>query len=716
VPGHAHHSHIHHAHHVEEFRRRLVVSLVLTAPILILSETTQKWAGVRLVGVPFQKELLSALSLATYLYGGYPFLRGLLQEVKARRPGMMTLVGTAITAALLYSTATVLFLGGEEFFWELASLIDVMLLGHWVEAKSVLGASRALERLARTMPSTAHLVRDGEIMDVPVSQLRRGDVVLVRPGEKIPSDGVVVEGESFVDESLLTGESRPIAKRPGDRVIGGTVNGDGVLKVLIEKTGEETFLSQVIKLVVEAQESRSRVQDMADRAAALLFYAALLVGLASFSAWLLISGPAFALERLVTVLVTACPHALGLAIPLVIAVSTSIAAGSGILVRERRAFEMLRDVDTVVFDKTGTLTTGNLSVDSVVALIPEDELLRLAASIEANSEHAIAKAIVRYAEEKGVKASRAEEFRALPGKGAYGKVGGREVYVGGIPLLEDLKVDWAGIPGVEDLQRRGETLAFVVADGRVAGAFALVDEVRAEAYDAIRTLKEWGLRVYMLTGDSEEAARRVAEELGIDGYFGRVLPGEKAERIRLLRGEGRRVAMVGDGVNDAPALVAADVGIAIGAGTDVAIESADIILVRSDPRDVARAIEISRKTYRKMRQNLWWAAGYNIVTIPVAAGALSVFGIVMPAALGAIVMSLSTVIVAINSQSLGKHRVGEDTLAKETLVIDPVCGMKIDPSTAYSKVEYMGRTVYFCSKMCEEEFRKNPGKYAAKVR
>ena len=704
-------AHAHHAHHVGEFKRRFWVSLVLTVPILLLSEMIQMWFGLQWIQVPYQKQVLSLLSIVVYLYGGWPFLTGLYQEVKAKQPGMMTLIGTAISVALFYSLGTVFIISGKDFFWELATLIDVMLLGHWIEAKSVLGASMALEELVRIMPTTAHLVKDSEIVDVPVSQLNKGDTVLVRPGEKIPSDGIVVEGESFVNEALLTGESKPISKKAEDKVVGGAINGEGVLKVRIERTGEETYLAQVIKLVRQAQESRSRTQDLANKAAALLFYVALSVGIIAFIAWSFLASSDVALERSVTVLVIACPHALGLAIPLVVALSTSITAKSGILIRDRRAFEMVKDVEAVVFDKTGTLTVGKFGVSDVVALIPEKELLQLAASIELNSEHVIAKAIVEYAESKGVKIPQAKEFKALPGRGAYGKVGKREVYVGSINLLDELKIE-ASDPKIRELQEQGKTVVFTVADGKLAGAFALADSIRKESYEAVKKLKENGVRVYMLTGDSEEVANWVAKELGVDNYFARVLPDKKAEKIRLLKEEGLKVAMVGDGVNDAPALVTADVGIAIGAGTDVAIESADIILVKNDPRDVVKVIDISRKTYAKISQNLWWAAGYNIITIPLAAGLLSGIGIKLPAAVGALIMSLSTVIVAFNSQTLRKYEPeGVKIVEKKRLVTDPVCGMKIDPETAYSKIEHEGRLVYFCSKACEEAFKKNPKKY-----
>jgi Cu2+-exporting ATPase len=712
LSAHSAHSHHHHVHHVGEFKRRFWVSLILTVPILLLSEMIQMWLGLGWIKIPYQKEVLALLSVIVYLYGGWPFLKGLAEEVKGRQPGMMTLIGMAMSVAMFYSLGTVFqLISGKDFFWELATLIDVMLLGHWIEAKSVMGASMALEELVRIMPTTAHLIKDGEIIDTPVSQLNKGDVVLVRPGEKIPSDGMVIEGESYVNEALLTGESKPIGKKVGDKVVGGSINGDGILKVRIERTGEETYLAQVIKLVRQAQESRSRTQDLANRAAALLFYVALSVGIITFTVWSFMASLDFALERAVTVLVIACPHALGLAIPLVVALSTSITAKNGILIRDRRAFEMVKDVNAIVFDKTGTLTVGKFGVSDVVAFIPEKKLLGLTASVELNSEHVIAKAIVEHAESKGVKASQAKDFKALPGKGAYGKVGRKEVYVGSINLLEELGIAVED-PKIRELQEQGKTVVFTVVNGKLAGAFALADSIREESREAVKKLKENGLKVYMLTGDSEEVARWVAKELAIDKYFARVLPDEKAEKIKKLKEEGYRVAMVGDGVNDAPALVTADVGIAIGAGTDVAIESADIILVKNDPRDVVKVIDISRKTYAKMAQNLWWAAGYNIITIPLAAGILSGFGVTLPAAVGALIMSLSTVIVALNSQTLRKYEPKEvKTIVKKILVTDPVCGMKIDPETAFSKIEHEGRTIYFCSKTCEEEFRKNPKKY-----
>ncbi len=642
-----------HARHIEEFKRRLWVSLALTIPILLLSEMIQEWFNFTLE-IPYQKETLLILSLAVYLYGGWPFLKGLVQELRKRQPGMMTLIGTAISVAFFYSASTVVVISGKDFFWELATLVDVMLLGHWIEARSILKASRALEELVKIMPTTAHRVEDGEIENVEVSELKAGDVVLVRPGEKIPSDGIVAEGETYVNEALLTGESRPIHKETEDKVIGGAINGEGALKVRIEKTGEETYLAQVIKLVGQAQESRSRTQDLANRASALLFYVALSVGIITYITWFLLGNADVGLERSVKVLVIACPHALGLAIPLVVALSTSITAKSGILIRDRKAFEMVKDVDVVVFDKTGTLTVGKFGVNDVVSFIPEEKLLRLTASVEVNSEHILAKAIVDHAKEKEAEIPKADEFKTLPGRGAYGRVENKEVYVGSPSLMEEMKVKVKD-KKIKKLQEQGKTVIFTVADGKLAGAFALADKVREESHQAVKELKELGVKVYMLTGDAEEVARWVAQELDIDDYFAQVLPDQKAEKIKLLREKGYRVAMVGDGINDAPALVTADVGIAIGAGTDMATESADIILVRNDPKDVSKVADLSKKTYSKMVQNLWWAAGYNILAIPLAAGILYSYGITVNPAVGALLMSLSTVLVAINSQTLRKY-------------------------------------------------------------
>ncbi|MCW3999356.1 MAG: copper-translocating P-type ATPase [Candidatus Bathyarchaeota archaeon] len=634
-------------------KTRFIFCLILTIPVLVLSQTIQTWFGFTLM-VPYQNFILLALAFAIYIYGGWPFLIGLIGEAKARQPGMMTLIGTAISVAFFFSAATVFFPVGMDFFWELATLIDVMLLGHWVEARSVMGASRALEELVKVMPTVAHVEMNGEVMDMPVSELQVGNLVLVRPGEKVPSDGIVVEGISTVNEALITGESAPVQKRAPDRVVGGAVNGEGSLKLQIERTGKETYLAQVILLVQQAQQSRSRTQDLASRAAALLFYVAVALGMVTFAVWSLLGNVEFALTRTVTVLVIACPHALGLAIPLVVALSTSLTAKSGILIRDRKAFEDARGIDAVIFDKTGTLTLGKFGVTDTASLIAEGELLELTAAVEQNSEHVIAKAIVENAKVKKTSIPQSSSFQALPGRGAKAVVMGKTVYVGGPSLLSELDISVTD-EKILALAQTGKTVVFTVVEGRLAGAFALADQVRAESRAAVAELKAQGIKVFMLTGDSEAVAGRVAVELGIEDYFAGVLPEQKAQKIVELKQRGYRVAMVGDGINDAPALASADVGIAIGAGTDVAIESADVILVKSNPKDVACAICFSRKTYRKMVQNLWWAAGYNIFALPLAAGVFAGLGIVVDPAVGAVLMTLSTVIVAVNSQTLRRQ-------------------------------------------------------------
>jgi len=642
-----------HAHHIAEFKRKFFISLILTIPVLLLSEMIQEWFGFSIT-IVFQQEIVFILAFIIYAYGGLPFLRGMYKELQKHQPGMMTLIATAISVAFFYSAATVFIIVGKDFFWELATLVDIMLLGHWIEAKSVMGASRALEKLVKIMPTTAHLVKNGEVIDIAVSDLKKGNVVLIRPGEKVPSDGTIIDGESFINEALLTGESKPVHKQSENKAIGGSINGEGILKVRIEKTGEETYLSQVIGLVREAQSSKSRTQDIANRASALLFYVALSVGIITYLVWFFLGTADVALERAVTVLVIACPHALGLAIPLVVALSTSITAKSGILIRDRKAFETMRAVDVVVFDKTGTLTEGKFGVTDVISLIPEKELLKLASAIELNSEHIIAKAIVNYAEDKKIKIPETTDFTAIPGKGAKGKVKEKTVYIGSPSLLEEMKLE-VDNTNIVKLQKQGKTVVFAVVDDKLAGAFALSDKVREVSKEAVKKLRENGVKVYMLTGDAEEVAASVSDELGIKDYFAGVLPDQKAEKIKSLKEKGLKVAMVGDGVNDAPALVTADVGIAIGAGTDVAIESADIILVKNNPQDVVKVADLSKKTYSKMIQNLWWAGGYNIIAIPLAAGVLYNFGIIVSPAIGAILMSTSTVIVALNSQTLRKY-------------------------------------------------------------
>ncbi len=574
---------------------------------------------------------------------------------------MMTLVALAISVAYVYSATVVLGLAGNVFFWETATLIDIMLLGHWIEMRSVLGASRALEQLVRLLPAEAHRVgADGSIQDVPVTALAPGDQVVVKPGEKVPTDGEVIEGRTSVNQALLTGESQPVERGPDDQVIGGSVNGEAAITIRVTKTGAETYLSQVIDLVRRAQETRSRTQDLANRAALWLTLVAIGAGTVTLAAWLAAGREfGFALERMVTVMVIACPHALGLAVPLVVAVSTALSAGRGLLIRDRTAFERARELDAVVFDKTGTLTEGRFGVTDVVSLNGHDEteVLRLAAALESRSEHPIAAGIVRAAGDRVVRLSAPTDFTAIPGQGARGVVDGIEVKVVSPGFLRE-----HGLAVTDSrtarLSEQGKTVVHVLAGGQVVGAIALADIIRAESRDALKRLKKMGIQAMMLTGDSRAVARWVAEELELDDVFAEVLPDQKAAKIREVKARGLTVAMVGDGVNDAPALVEADVGIAIGAGTDVAIESADVVLVRSDPRDVAAIVELARATYRKMVQNLWWATGYNAIALPLAAGVLyGAAGILLSPALGAVFMSASTVIVAINAQLLGRSRI-----------------------------------------------------------
>ena len=652
------HGHDHHAHMVADFRRRFWVSLVLTVPVLILAPMIQRLLGLEeVLAFPGDQFIQFAFATAIFFYGGWPFLRGMFEELRKRAPGMMTLIALAISVAYIYSSVVVFGLPGEVFFWELATLIDIMLLGHWIEMRSVMGASRALEKLVRLMPSEAHVERqDGTIEDVPVSDLVHGNRVLVKPGEKIPTDGVIIEGRTTVNQAMLTGESKPVEKGEGEEVIGGAVNGESAFTFEVKKTGQETYLSQVIELVREAQESRSRSQDLANRAALWLTIIAITVGTLTLLTWLALGQSFnFSLERMVTVMVIACPHALGLAVPLVVAVSTALSASNGLLIRDRSAFERARDLEAVVFDKTGTLTEGRFGVTEVITLgeRSEDEVLQLAASIESRSEHPIADGVVREAEGRAIAIAPPEEFRSIPGKGAQARVGGVDVKVVSPGYLKEVELV-VDDSRVSDVAAQGKTVVFVLVDDRPDGAIALADIIRPESREGLERLRRMGIQSMMLTGDAEAVARWVADELDLDEYFAEVLPHEKSVQIRQVKERGLTVAMTGDGVNDAPALVEADVGIAIGAGTDVAMESADIILVRSDPRDVASIVILARATYRKMKQNLWWAAGYNIVAIPLAAGVLYKAGIVLSPALGAAFMTLSTVIVAINARLLSR--------------------------------------------------------------
>jgi Cu2+-exporting ATPase len=646
----------HHAHMLQDFKKRFWISLLLTIPILLLSPLIQSLLGLEALRFTGDSYVLFALSTMIFFYGGWPFLKGLVRELSERRPGMMTLIGVAITVAYTYSSLVVFGLSGKIFYWELATLIDIMLLGHWIEMRSVMGASRALEKLAKMMPSTAHLVQpDGSTKDMPVGKLSPGDRVLVKPGEKIPVDGRVEKGETDVNEAMLTGESKPVPKKEGDKVIGGSINGEGAVEVKIEKTGKDTYLSQVINLVKQAQQSRSKTQLLADRAALWLTLIALGGGLITLVAWQILRGALdFSLERSVTVMVITCPHALGLAIPLVVAVSTALSAKSGLLIRDRGAFERARNLDCIVFDKTGTLTEGRFGVDDVVSLqegVTEDEVLALAAAVETRSEHLIARGIVRGAEERKLKVKAPESFEAIPGKGAQARLKGQDVKVVSLGYLNEHGISVKS-ERVDRLAAQGKTVVYVLRDDKLIGAIALADVVREESKRAIGQLKEMGIKCMMLTGDRKEVAGWVAEELELDEFFAEVLPDEKSNKIKEIQKRGLKVAMVGDGVNDAPALVQADVGIAIGAGTDVAVESADIVLVENDPEDVVNILSLSKATYRKMRENLFWATGYNAIAIPLAAGILFPLGIVLSPAVGALLMSISTVIVAINARML----------------------------------------------------------------
>ncbi|GAA6736130.1 heavy metal translocating P-type ATPase [Thermus oshimai] len=659
--GHAAHTgHDKHAGHTPEmFRDRFFVSLLLTLPILYFSEQLQDWFGYRAAQFPGSAWVNPVLGTILYFYGGLVFLKGALRELRARTPGMMTLIALGITAAYGYSLAVSLGLPGKPFYWELATLIDVMLLGHWLEMASVQAASRALEELSKLMPTTAHRIVGDRIEDVPVSALKEGDLILIRPGEQVPADGVVVEGASTMNEAFLTGESRPVPKEPGDEVIAGAVNGEGALKVRVTRTGEATTLSQILRLVQEAQASRSRFQALADRVAGWLFYIALTLGTLTFLVWLALGRDFnFALSLAVTVVVIACPHALGLAIPLVTVNATALAARHGILVRNREAFERAREIRFVALDKTGTLTEGRFAVRAIYAEeFSEEEVLSLAAALEAFSEHPLAQAIVEAAEGRGLPRPEVRDFQAVPGKGVEGTLEGKRYRVGRPEWAEELglRVSEALKRGLQEAEGRGESAVALMDEERVLAYFALADRIRPSAKEAVQRLKAMGLTPVMITGDAEAVAKTVAQELGIQRYHARVLPQDKARIVRELKTQGP-TAFVGDGINDAPALLEADLGIAIGAGTNVAIESADLVLVESDPLDVVRALLLARATYAKMVQNLFWATGYNAIALPLAAGVAYPWGIVLSPAVGALFMSLSTVIVALNAMLLRRVR------------------------------------------------------------
>jgi Cu2+-exporting ATPase len=656
-----HSAHNKHAgHDPEAFRRQFWVVLALTIPVLIWSEEVQMWLGYTAPTFPGSGWIPAVLGTVVFGYGGWVFLRGARTELGDRQPGMMTLISLAVVVAFIASWAATLGVFEVDVWWELSTLITVMSLGHWLEMRSIMQAQGALNALAELLPDTAERVNESGAETVPLSAINVGDLVLVRPGTRVPADGEIVEGAADVDESMMTGESRPATKEAGDKVVAGTVAAGGSLRVRVTATGEQTALSGIMRLVAEAQASNSRAQVLADRAAALLFYVALAAGIVTLVVWIAVGEPEEALIRAATVLVIACPHALGLAIPLVIAISTTLGARNGLLVRDRLSLERAKDLEVIIFDKTGTLTRGEPVLAEVRATtgMNETELLALAAGVEADSEHPLARAVVRGVQQRGIDAAAVTDFQAMAGRGARASVSGRDVNVGGPRLLADLGLEppadlrsptdaWAG---------EGRTVLFIVVDGRVLGAVAVEDAIRPESVEAVQQLHRLGLRVAMITGDAEAVAESVARRIGIDEVAAEVLPADKAAAVKRFQVGGKRVAMVGDGVNDAPALAQADVGIAIGAGTDVAVESAGIVLVRDDPRDVVGAIELSRASYRKMIQNLVWATGYNALAIPVAAGLLAPIGIILPMSVGALVMSVSTIVVALNAQLLRRLR------------------------------------------------------------
>jgi len=642
----------HHEMMIEDFKKRFFISIIVTVPVLLLSPMIQDWFNftIKFTGSSY---VLLGLSTFIYFYGGWPFLTGFIDEMKEKNTGRMTLIAMGITVAFLYSGATVLGLEGSDFFWELATLIDIMLLGHWIEMRSVVSASNALDKLAELIPDEAHLIKgEDEIVDVSVDELNTGDKILIKPGEKLPADGLIVKGSSAVNESMLTGESKPVEKKEGDKLIGGSINGEGSLEVEVKDTGDDSYLSKVITLVEEAQESKSKTQAIVDKAAFWLTVIALTVGFATLATWLILGKDfTFAIARMAAVMVITCPHALGLAAPLVVAYSTTLSAQNGLLIRNRTAFENSRKIDTIVFDKTGTLTLGEFGVDFIKNIdsnYSEDEVLKYAASLEKGSEHPIAKGIINKAEEKELDLFEVNDFQAIKGKGIKGKINDKEALVVSPGYLKENNIEKP-----EDIPENSiSTDVFLIIESEVIGVIGLSDQIREESYDAVKKLKDDGIKCWMLTGDNEKTAKEVSEKLGLDGYFAEVLPDEKQDKIKELQKDSKFVAMTGDGVNDAPALAQADVGIAIGSGTDVAAETADIILVNSNPEDVVSLIKFGEATYKKMVQNLIWASGYNIVAIPLAAGVLYSFGILISPAVGALLMSLSTVIVAVNAKLL----------------------------------------------------------------
>ena len=656
---HQHRDHTGHMeHHKTMFRNRFWICLILTVPALVWEPMLQGWFNYRAPVFPGSQYIPSLFGSIVFFYGGLIFLKGALRELYNRQPGMMILIGLAITVAFIYSAAVTFGFKGNALWWELATLVTIMLLGHWIEMRSISQAQGALKELAKLLPDTALKLDENEqLTEINVTELQKDDIILIRPGASIPVDGIVVKGKSSLNESMITGESTPIKKAEGDEVIAGTVNSDGSLRVKVREFGDETTLAGIMRLVEQAQQSRSRAQSLADRAAFVLTLVAISAAVITFSVWLLFGASLdFTITRVVTVLVIACPHALGLAIPLMIAISTTLGARNGLLVRDRRGLEEARKLSIVVFDKTGTLTLGEHRVVKTVAssTIDKREALKLAAAVEHDSEHPIARALLNSAKEKNLELPEIKEFKAIAGHGVQASVSGRELSVGGPALLRKFSIELS--PEFKEVTQsfsdNGQTTVYLIEKSQILAVFAIADAIREESYQAVRDLKKQGIEVAMLTGDSQAVAKSIARELGIDILFAEVLPDDKAEKIKELQSKDKSVVMVGDGVNDAPALVTADIGIAIGAGTDVAVEAGDIILIRSDPRDVSRIILLSKATYRKMLQNLWWAAGYNIVAIPLAAGILAWAGLLLVPAVGAILMSISTVIVALNSQLL----------------------------------------------------------------
>ena len=650
-----HESHQDHGSMIDDFKKRFYIVLLLTIPIVLLSEMIQHWLGIH-IRFPGSNYVLFALSTVVFLYGGWPFLKGWFHEVKTRNIGMMTLVGFAVTVSYVYSAATVFGLKGSDFFWELATLILIMLLGHWIEMKSVAGASRELELLVQLMPDHAHLLHDGHLTDVKVAALKEQDRILIKPGEKVPADGIIIEGETYLNESMLTGESKPVEKKKGDKVIAGSLNGNGAVTVTVLHGVKDSYLSQLIRLVRDAQKSKSKTQLLADRAARWLAVTAVVLGGGVFLLWYL-SGKdlAFSMERMVTVIVICCPHALGLAVPLVVAKSTALSAKNGLLIKNRTAFENARKITTLVFDKTGTLTVGKFEVAKIIPLKEswnEGDVLKYAAALEQNSEHPIASGILKKAKELSLTVPTAQNFQAITGKGIQAFVGGKSVKVVSPGYLKENHISLPDHYGTD----AAETVVFVLVDDRPAGYISLSDTIRPESAEAIKTLSEHRIKSVLLTGDNSKVAASVAEKLGMSSFFAEVLPHQKLEKIKELQSKGEFVAMTGDGVNDAPALAQADVGIAVGSGSDIAAETAGIVLVNSNPKDVVNLILFGKATYRKMVQNLLWATGYNIVALPLAAGILYKAGILLSPAVGAVLMSVSTVVVAFNASLLKVRR------------------------------------------------------------